>query len=51
MDLRFQHQTLGVYEQMTLSAFHLLSAVVTALITSYASALDLPWLSTTPALG
>jgi hypothetical protein len=51
MDLRFQDQTLGVYEQMTLSAFHLLSAVVTALITSYASALDLPWLSTTPALG
>jgi hypothetical protein len=40
MNLGFQDQTLGVYEQMTLSAFHLLAAVVTALITSYTSALD-----------
>ena len=40
MDLRFQDQTLGIYEQMTFSAFHLLAAIVTALITSYARALD-----------
>jgi hypothetical protein len=41
MDLGFQDQTLGVYEQMTLSAaFRLLAAVVTALITSHTSALD-----------
>jgi hypothetical protein len=40
MDLGFQDQTLGVYEQMTLSPFRLLAAVVTALITSHTSALD-----------
>src|SRR5215217_4590400 len=40
MDPRFQHQTLGVHEQMTLSALHLLASVVTALIASYAGALD-----------
>lgn len=39
MGFGFQDQTLGVYEQMTLSPFRLLAAVVTALITSHTSAL------------
>jgi hypothetical protein len=40
MDLGFEHQTLGVYEQMPLPALHLLaSAVVSSLLTAHAGSL------------
>jgi hypothetical protein len=39
MNLRFQDQTFGVYEQVTLSALHLLASVETALFSAYAGAL------------
>jgi hypothetical protein len=40
MNLGFQEQTLGVYQDVALSSFDLLPAVVTALSASYAGALD-----------
>jgi hypothetical protein len=38
--LGFEHQTLRVYEQMTLSAFHLLASIVSSLLFSYPGGLD-----------
>jgi len=38
MDFGFEHQTLGVYKQMALTAFKLLAAIVSPL-SSYASSL------------
>ncbi len=50
--LCLEHETLGVYQEMSLSSLDLLgSSVVTALFSAHRSALDLPWESTTPALG
>jgi hypothetical protein len=40
MNLGFQEQTLRVYQDVALSSFDLLAAVVTALIASYVGALD-----------
>ena len=51
MDLRLEYETLGVYQQMTLSSFDLLASIVTPLFPAYRGALDLPWESTMPALG
>jgi hypothetical protein len=39
MHLGLEHQTLRVYEQMALSTFHLLAAVVASLLPSHAGAL------------
>jgi len=41
MNLGFQDQTLGIYEQVALSALDLLAFVVTALFSSRTGALDL----------
>ena len=36
----FEHQPLGVHQQVTLSAFDLLATIITALLSTYASRLD-----------
>jgi hypothetical protein len=46
VDLRLEYETLGVYQQMTLSSFDLLASIVTPLFPAYRGALDLPWEST-----
>jgi hypothetical protein len=51
VDLGFEQETLGVHQDMALSALYLLASIVTALFSAHRSALYLPWLSTTPALG
>jgi hypothetical protein len=51
VDLGFEHKAFGVHQDVTLSAFDLLGSVVTTLFSAYRSALELPWESTTPALG
>src|SRR5215203_1305762 len=50
-DYCLEHLTLGIHQDVTLSAFDLLASVVAALFSAYCGALDLPWESTTPALG
>ena len=39
MDLGFEHESFGVYEQVTLSAFDLLAAIVTTLLSSHSGRL------------
>ena len=39
VDLGFEHQTLGIYEQMALSPFHFLAAIVTTLLSAYSGRL------------
>jgi hypothetical protein len=51
VDLGFEHQTLYVYEKVSLFSLYLLAAVVAALFSAYAGCLDRLALSTTPALG
>jgi hypothetical protein len=51
VDLRLEHEAFRIHQQMTLTALDLLGSVVTTLFCTYRSALDLPWESTTPALG
>jgi hypothetical protein len=51
VDLGFEHETFGVHQYVTLSAFDLLASVITALFSAHRCGLDLPWESTTPALG
>jgi hypothetical protein len=50
-ELRLEDEAFRIYQQVRLSAFDLLTCVVTAIFSAYRSTLDLPWLSTTPALG
>ena len=40
VDLRLEYETLGVYQQMTLSSFDLLASIVTPLFPAYRGALD-----------
>ncbi len=42
VDLRFEHEALGVYPDMSLSALHLLAAVVSSLLSSHARAPERP---------
>ena len=51
MDISFEHEALGVHQDMALTSFDLLTPVVTSVFPAYRGALYLPWLSTTPALG
>jgi hypothetical protein len=50
-DLRLEHETLGVYQDVALTALDLLASIVTPLFSAYRGTLDLPWESTTPARG
>jgi hypothetical protein len=40
VDLGFEHETLGVYEQVTLTALDLLGSVLTAIFSAYCGTLD-----------
>ena len=40
VDLGFEHESFGVYEQMSLTAFDLLTTVVTAFLSTHACGLD-----------
>jgi hypothetical protein len=51
VDFCLEHEAFGVHQQVTLSALELLAPVVTPVLPAYRGALDLPWESTTPALG
>ena len=51
VDLGFEDETFGVYQQVTLTPLDLLAPVITPIFAAYCGTLDLPWLSTTPALG
>jgi hypothetical protein len=42
MNSIFEHQTLGVHQQMALSSFDLLGSVLTALLATHAHCLDRP---------
>jgi hypothetical protein len=39
-DLRLEHETLGVYQDVALAAFYLLSTVVSTLFSAHCGALD-----------
>jgi hypothetical protein len=50
VNLGFEYEPFGIYQQMALSTINLLSAIVTALLSAYPGGL-IDWLSTIPALG
>jgi hypothetical protein len=51
VDLGFEDETFGLYQQVTLTPLDLLASVITPIFAAYCGTLYLPWLSTTPALG
>jgi hypothetical protein len=51
VDLGFEDETFGVCQQVTLTPLDLLASVITPIFSAYCTTLDLPWESTTPALG
>ena len=51
VDLRLEHEAFGVYQDVALTSLDLLTSVVTTLFSAYCGTLELPWESTTPALG
>jgi hypothetical protein len=46
-----EHETLGFHQNTALTILGLLATIVTALFSAHRGSLDLPWESTTPALG
>jgi hypothetical protein len=42
IDLRFEHEAFGVYQDVALSALYLLAAVIAALLSAYRGTLDRP---------
>ena len=40
MDLRLEYETLGIYQDVTLSALYVLAAIVSSIFSTYARALD-----------
>ena|SRR5215217_789883 len=51
VDLGFEHETLGIHQEVALAPFDLLASVVTSIFSADRGALETDWLSTTPALG